>query len=481
MKTGSLSPTLSRRRWRALGVGCLVLLAGGFTWSFQRTWAIRAALPPEPDLAGKPGVLVDEIASAAASARRWGFRQAAPLAKLAALYHANGFFAEAGACYRVLAKLEPRDPRWPHLLAQLEASFGRLDTALPWEETAARLAPDNALVQLRLGDLRFKDNHTSAAEHAYQRARELAPGNPHALLGLARCALRRDDWNAARDLLRGAVAAQATFTAGWSLLASVEAHLGLASASAQARVRGNGQFREPADPWLTALNEFCYDPYTLSVAAAVAPDPAAACALLERAIALAPEEAAYHRQLAKRLIAARDPGGARAQLEQAVKLAPDDAEAWSSLVELLLDTRELRAAMAALAEGLRRCPQSGFLHFTNGRRLAATGRPAEAETEFRHSIALQPTEVRGYVELSTLYIRADRVADATKTIESAYAVDPANVTVMGLLAQLAILRRDAPAAEKWAAKIRELPTDESATLASIRAAYAQQFGRPLPD
>ncbi|HEX2862702.1 MAG TPA: tetratricopeptide repeat protein [Lacunisphaera sp.] len=475
--TSSPTRLTGRHAWVIGFIAALAVAAAA--WPLVRNARlVRAGLPARPADTGLSPALADALTAADVAARNWRPSSAA-LAQLAGLYHANGFASEALACYRVLAAFEPREPRWPHLLAHLESSFGRLDAALPWQRSAVALAPDDFAVHLRLGDLLFKQNAVAGAEQAYARAAQVQPANPYALLGLARCAQRREDWRAAREHLRAAVTGEPGFVSGWALLASIETRLGNDTAAAEARRRGNGQFREYADPWLAFLDELSYDPYQLSVAAAVSPDPARARQLLERAIALAPDVASYRRQLAK-LVATSEPATARAELERAVRLAPDDAESWSALVALLLELKDSRAALAALAEGLRHCPQSGFLHFTNGRRLAATGQTAAAEAEFKVSQRLQPAEIRGYIELSALYVRTGRMADAAREATAALAMDPGNSLVLGMLAQLAIIQEDEPAALAWVAKIRALPSDESATLRQVAAMFEQQFSRPLP-
>jgi tetratricopeptide (TPR) repeat protein len=476
----SISSRFSLRRWLGI-VGLLALTVAGLACWFllQRTHRIRQGIPPRPDLAQATANLTDEINSAETSAFAWGGRSDA-LVRLGGLYHANGFFAEALVCYRTLSELEPRDARWPHLIASIEASFGRIADAIPWQRRASELAPSDFMVHLRLGDLLLKHNAIADAIGAYARAREIDPASPYVLLGLARCDLRRDDWPAAQTRLREAVRIQPGFAAGWALLAGVESKLGNEPAATEARRRGNAQFREITDPWLSFLPELCYDPYQLSVMAAAAPNPAQARTLVDRAIALAPAVAAYRRQLAKILIAARDLAAARKELEHAVVLAPDDAEAWSALVDLLIDMQDGRAAMTALAEGLKHCPQSGFLHFTNGRRLAATGRFAEAERALKLSQRLQPTEIRAYVELSALYVRTNRLTAALTEATAALAVDPANPTVLGMLAQLSIMQGDESATLLWVRQLRALASDESATLRQIEAMFQQQFSRPLP-
>jgi tetratricopeptide (TPR) repeat protein len=480
MKPRPLKPSRKQRGWFFL---LLVLaLTGVLLWpAIHRAHVVRQDLPARPDFGTSVPALIDEIAQAETTARGW--RSGNPdLERLAGLYHANGFFNEALSCYQLLARLDPGEPRWPHLIAAIEASFGRLDDAVPFEEQAVRLAPGNFIVRLRLGDFLFKRNEVKDAENAYRRALQIAPDNPYVLLGLSRCALRQEDWTTARTHLRRAVEAKPDFAAAWALLTDVEIHLGDNPAATYARSRGNKQFRELPDPWLGFLDDLCYDPYQLSVtAAALTTEPARAQRLLERAIALAPQSSAYHRELAKLLITTHENAGARTHLEKAVTLTPDDAESWSAYITLLLDLREGRTAVTALQEALSHCPQSGYLHFIKGQALAATGHPNFAEAEFKISQRLQPAELRAYLELVSLYVKAGRLQEAVDEAHGAFVADPGSTTIMGMLAQLYIMQGNESEALQWTRKIRAIPGDQSAVLQQIQLIYGRQFSRSLPD
>lgn len=477
---GKISKFKSRPGQRYAWIA-VVVLAGALAWPVIHHVRMHRALPIRPDLSSSPSILVNEITSAESAARGWGFSDAG-LKRLAGLYHANGFFDEALACYRILAESNPHEARWPHLIANIESSFGRIAEALPWQRKAAELAPGNFIVHLRLGDLLFKDNAIEEARKSYERAQKLEPTNPYVLQGLARCAMRQDDWTGARAYLHLALKARGDFVSGWALLTDVETHLGNLAVAEQSRRLGNGQFREMIDPWLSDLNDLRYDPYQLSIAAAsLTTDPARARQLLERAVAISPQSSAYRRQLAKMLIAAHETKAAREHLEKAVALDPDDAESWSTLIALLLDLHDGHAAFTAVQEGLRHCPQSGYLHFIKGQALAATAHPDQAEEEFKLSQRLQPAEIRAYIELTSLYVQAGRVPEAIDEAQGALAADPGNTTVMGMLAQLYIMQRNEAEAIQWTRKVRANPGDQSAILQQIQSMYLQQFSHPLSD
>jgi HemY protein len=469
--------TPRRTPWLFVLAACLAAAVIGVGWNGVRTALIvRRALPPPPRLATRPAELVRALAAATRESRSL-FRPAAGLAQLARLYHANGFYPEALRCYRTLARIEPAEPRWPHLIATIESTYGRLAEAIPWERRAVHLAPTAAMARLRLGAMLLKSNQLAEAEAVYEALHRIAPDNAHALLGLARCRLRREDERRARDLLGQALAVQPDLAGAWALLSSLEEKAGHRESAEAARRRSETRVREMADPWAADLADYCYDAYQLSVAADVAQDPQRGCALLRRAIALAPSVGAYHHQIAKLLIERHEKDAAREELERAVELAPTDSEAWSTLITLLLETKDQRAGLEALARALRLCPDSGYLHFLNGNRLMSASRYDEAIREFETAKRLHPAEIRSYIQLSRIYVITAQFTKALAEARQAIAADPANITVLNLLARLSIMIDDRPAAETWVEKLRTQSSADPRELAQVVALFRQQYGR----
>ena len=207
----------------------LVFAAALGGWQGWRLQARRALvlqhLPAEPALGALPAELGARLADAAAQTRSW--RHAGEgLAELSRLYHANGFYPEAMRCYDGLQAIEPGNARWPHLQASIVSDFGRMDEAAPLRRRAVTLAPDYLPARLRLADVLLKSNQVTEATVAYGEVLRRAPGEPYALLGLARCDLAAGDWPKARERLEGALAKTPDFIGALSLLVTVSEHLG---------------------------------------------------------------------------------------------------------------------------------------------------------------------------------------------------------------------------------------------------------------
>ncbi len=462
----------------------LALGAAGYGWRLARTRAfVLRHVPATPNLSALPADLGESVAAAEAQAR--SLRHAAQgLAALSRLYHANGFYPEALNCYAGLRQLEPNQPHWPHLEACIIADFGRMDEALPLRERVTVLAPDYIPGWIRLGDVRLKANQPADAAKAYAEALRRAPGQPYALLGLARCDLAANDWTKAQTRLQDAIAQNPNFIGALSLLVTVSEHFGdTATADALRATIGRREFTDVPDPWLAELTDVCFDPYRLSVAAAIANsagDHPTALDLIERATTLAPNASSYRRQYGQMLLLEHEFDKARTQLEKAVEFTPTDSDAWLQLMNAQRGQGDDQAALNTLLRGLQLCPQSPSLHFEYARYLKATNRPAEAIDEFRRTYELRPSDVSPLVELAGLSFALNRTADALAALNLALERQPGHPLALASLAVYAIMTGDEKGAlQRWE-QIKRQPKTPAEVVASVQRAYERKFGRSLP-
>lgn len=351
---------MRRTSWIVSGGVALVVVAATWVWradAGRRDWErTRPALPP---LAGSraPGLDARLERCAARFAQYPPDRDA--LVEFARVCHANGFLEPALEGYAVLARLQPEDGQWPYLQAVIHAGFGRLDTAEPLLRRATELAPGHVPAWLRLGAARLKADDPAGAAAAYDEALRRAPEDPHALLGLARCALRDERWTAARGLLQRAIAADARLAPAFHLLATVHERLGNAAAAATvlARAEAGAMEVEPPDPWIDTLYRWGHDTYRLRVAAASAlagGDLDRALAACERARELAPDDGRVHWQFGRIFLRIGRPEEARVHFEEAVRLDPADEKAHLDLIGVLNQLGETGAASDQRAVFARR-------------------------------------------------------------------------------------------------------------------------------
>lgn len=443
--------------------------------------ALRAAIPGQPDLSNWPAELRAQLASCEARVRSGSGRIAA-LGELSQVYHANGFLDEAGRGYRVLLRADPRNPRWPHLLAHIVSGYGESVEAQSLFHRAVSLAPDYLPARLRLADVLLKTGAAAAAGEQYAVVLQREPQNPYALLGLARCDIAADRWTDARARLQAAAGANPDFQSAWNVLAAVHDHLGDATAAAAARKTAERatRFREPADPWLNELTFACYDVARLCVAATVSRDAGDARttrSLLERAVNLAPDDAASHALLGTFLTEIRDFAKAGEHLERAVALAPLIPENWLALVTLRKSTGDGTALDRALAAGLAQCPDSYALHLEHGRRLKALGRPDEAQAEFARCRRLKPDDTAPYIESAMVHFRGNEFAQGAAELRAALSAVPNDPGALVFLTRYSIESRNEAEAASLLARARQHDRVRTEDLASLLAAYQAAFGR----
>lgn len=453
---------------------------GAWWWQAGQAQArVAALLPNPPDLSAAPERLRTQVLAADAEARsrthaRRGF------AALARSYHANGFFDEAARSYAGLRQLEPDEPRWPHLQATILAGYGDFAAALPLERKAVELGPDYVPARLRLGDALLKTNQPAEAAAVYEQVLQRDRDNPYAQLGLARLDLEAERWDKARTRLEQVVA-RTNYQLGYDLIVSLYERLGLTqrATAIRAMAKASGAYRDPADPWLDDLVEDCYEPYRLALAAGAIGrngDNATARRLLERAVDVAPDDAALHFQLGTLLVGQGQLDAAESHLARCTIIAPDFADGWAHLSALRAQQGRVTDAERTLAEGLRRCPDSPGLHLTLARQRRQAGKLGEAIAEFEESIRLRPNEADAYLELGQLYLGQSREAEGVAMLQRALAAEPGNPVALGALTFNAIASGNEAEARQRLADARLQPRIPHEQMQQLVAAFRKQFG-----
>ena len=481
-KTPAIAPT-SRRRRRGLVISVAIVLAGLAGFAGHRLWqhaVVNSHLPARPELHRFPPALRTEVDHANAVARGY-LRPQTGLADLSGLYHANGFYEEAMQCYQGLRRLEPGAARWAHHHGSILASFGQLEEAQPLLQSAATQAPEYIPARLRLGDVLLKANRIPEAADTYGTVLEVESDNPYALLGLARCDLSAGDWEKARERLQRTIARHPDFIGALSLMVTVSEHFGDTNRAEALRTTiGRREFSDFPDPWIDELLDVCYDPYGLSVGAAVANfagDPGRARQLLERAIALAPQSGSYRRHLGRLLYDTREYALARRHLEAAVAVSPADSDAWFLLVQTLGAIGDMDAAARAITAGLAHCPDSPSLHLEQARRMKAVDRREEAIAEYREAYRLRPSEATPLIEVASLYFAANRANEGVAALQEALAKEPEHPLALTTLMIYSISIGDQSGALAWWERVRRQSRTPPQMVETVRRAFAQRFGR----
>src|SRR4051812_22603606 len=99
------------RRWLAV----VLLVAAGTAAAAGWYWADTPA-PPAVDLGAAPPAVADAVEAARQAVRR-SPRSGAAWGELGMVLQANGYAAEAYACFVEAERRDPRDPAWPYFQA----------------------------------------------------------------------------------------------------------------------------------------------------------------------------------------------------------------------------------------------------------------------------------------------------------------------------------------------------------------------------
>jgi tetratricopeptide (TPR) repeat protein len=145
---------------------------------------------------------------------------------------------------------------------------------------------------------------------------------------------------------------------------------------------------------------------------------------VERAVEIAPDNAAGHTNLGT----ARQMQGrmeeAVTQFEQTVRLEGDSADAQTNLGFALLQTGRIDAALAHLQKALELNPNLAKAHLSLGNLLLQTGHVDEALARYRRAVALEPGDVEARTNLGTALAQQGRLDEAITEFQQALLLEP---------------------------------------------------------
>lgn len=321
---------------------------------------------------------------------------------LARLYLANGFNAEAEVLLPEIITRRPDAPEWVHRRAVLLANNGQLTEAVAlWQSIRASTQP-HLPVRAKLAEALLKLNRDAEAENIYRELLAAQPDYPYAWYGLVRLDLQHQHWEEAREKLRHAINASPNFYGHYALLATVAQHFGDAAEEAEAdqQVKRLGRFRDVLDPWVESAVTDCYDPYRLRIDAdrlrsdaenlGRATGIAGALTRIDRAIALAPNDAMNYQLLATIQGVNGNEAAAQRAYEKGLELDPQSVTLYLRYRNLLLRQGNDNAARALLTRGATHCPADAEIAILLADACAKSGDWPEATVRYRRGMTLRP-------------------------------------------------------------------------------------------
>ena len=453
-----------------LAIALLAVTVGAGWWSV-RLWRRQqlvatalAAVPPLPNLVRWPADMVTAVQTTTAAAGR-AKDPLPPLGRLAAIYHVNGFAAEAKQVLGALREMEPHTARWAYLLADLYLRAGDAAGAEPALRATVELAPDYVPAWIRLGDLYLGREDLARAEESYARAAREAPGNVRAEFALisfeAWHGRRGDPRRSLTDLVR----ANPGIKELHDLLARIEAAAGDESRAAEERKLAAAavQHIETRDPWIDELASFCFDPNRLGLMAYKLGRERRlieAETLLKRAILLGPGDTTLRQALSELYEKMERLTDARAVLESAVKDCPDDPKMPELLSRVLCLEHKPDDAVTVVTRALARWPGNASLHAALGYALRDGRRNTEAIAALREAVRLDPSLVEAHYNLGFCLLAHGEREAARAEAEQAVSMRPNYPEALVLLGSLAIEAGDVATAERHITRLYALQPDE---------------------
>ena len=438
--------------WRRIlpwvvGCGLGLAFAAGFAWS---RLGHRPQLPADARYANLPAGFARALESVRARVVSTD-RDPAEIRRLARLYQANRLYAEARACYRVIAAaaggLTARDH---YYLADIAGNENDLPGAQAEFRAVLQAEPAYVPARLALAEALFKTGREEEAAREYAAVRAIEPDQPQASLGLARLALQRGDEAAALKILEDLMASHPESASGAALLAQILDRRGETERAA-AMTLWSRQKHEPApsDPWLEAMRVDCFDLQRLALTFEqylMAGQMAEALPFLERIAELDPgnwtpqllrgwsqERAGRHREAVVEYRAALQKGG-------------DPEKICPLLVTSLLALGDLAEAATLLAEYHAKLPESVPILLSYADVAVRRGDEKLARELLGRVLQAEPYLYTPNMNLARILWAAGEREEAVKCLLRVIRVFPVDVASRGLVAQYYLEKHDPAAA-----------------------------------
>lgn len=321
------------------------------------------------------------------------------------LYQANQFYDQALSCYRLSLEYDKQSAMWFYLSASIHQQRGETASMIGFLEQTLRLSSDYSPAVLKLADTYFKVGEMRKAKVYYERRLALTPGDPYALLGLARIALDEDQWGDAEAQLQKAISSDSQFGDAHRLMAQVHEHHGHIEEMKKSldRAANCTRFRPAPDPWIDDLENLCYDPEQLlvlgSMALASLDIETAVKKHFARALEIDPENPKAHLAMGKAWFMAGEWSRAHHYLVRTIELDSTTDEAYFHLGLILRNQNKLQNAEVMLLKALKFQPNNANVLNNLGVIRLEQGRYSEAIKSIKKALDIYPEHINARYNL----------------------------------------------------------------------------------
>ena len=395
----------------------------------------RPAEPPtvstaslDPALASLVTESRQAVSSTPKSDEAWG--------KLGQALHAAEFLPEAQACYRQAAALDPRSPRWPHLLGVLELA-GDYESGLRHLQRAVELGgAKSGASRLRLSQALLECGRNDEALVHLNLLLAQEPQSQSANLALARASVSGNQLEKAAAILEGIPNREATL-----LLAQIRQRQGNVTESARlVRLAPTLQdTSQTSDPFLNEVLSLRADARSLADhanALLVQRKPAEAEAIITRLLQNYPAEPEGLLLLGRLRYQQQRCAEAEEVFRRHLAAQPQSLNGLLQLALAQFCQQRWSEASSSLKQAVALKPDSAPAHYNLGYALLRTGDAEGGIAALREAVRCDPGDARSRLALADALRRRGDMTGAREQLERVLAVNPNQPAARQMLDQL---------------------------------------------
>ena len=359
------------------------------------------------------------------------------------LFHDKGVADEAEKSYRKVIEIDPANVQAHLHLADLYLRTNKLD-ALRAEINAVRaLEPGNLMLVYEQAALQMKEKKYAAARETIQQLRKQMPDHlPSRFISGAAAYFTGSIQEADRDLTvylnRFPKADQARKLLAANSLRANQPDKALETISPLLAPGNDAQAFAIAGEATLQLNQV-----------------AKAVEYLQKAAALAPQNAEVRTRLGVSRLATGQPDAGIADLESAFALAPESLRTSLILVLTHLNRKEYDKALAIITALQKGQPNNPSVLNLKALALLAQGNTAQARKTLETLLAVQPDYFPAANSLAVLDVRDNNFDAARKRYDAVLKKEPTKLAAMLALADVAAAAKNEKERVKWLEKASE--------------------------
>lgn len=429
----------------------LLKLAGLAAVLAVSTWVLLSILLPTkvpkdfpnlPDLTTASPAVRNLLVGADREARKHP-GSAEAMGRLGITYHANDYFEQAAASYRIAARLAPRDPQWVYAQALLSEETGNEKQEFELLRQAIRLKPDHVPALLKQAGGFFKQDKLDEAARNYEGAAKAADQDSRlqAIFGLARVAARREEWKKVVEYVAPLSQTYPYVGPPYHLLQTAYEALGQADKATGVRdAIASRKFTE-LPPIKDGLNDqviaASYSSTRLLKEAGLLSrcgHPDLGIEIARRAAEADPRDPDSHNFIARTLLTYYPDkpeaiNEALTELGACLRLKPDDPAPLFGFTNAFFEAPKAPAALERLLALLRPYANRDEAHYFLGLIADAQGNTEEAVSQYQAALKVNPQNRRLYNKLGLLFAGAGKVDGAIAYFQKYLQLNPQSADV----------------------------------------------------